>query len=389
VSRALFVSNGHGEAAIADRIAGECTRLMPSLQLEHLALVGNAASPSMPDVGPRRAMPSGGLIAMGNLPNIARDVRAGLIGLTLAQIGFLRSVRYGYQVAVAVGDIYALAMTSIVRAPLVFVGTAKSAHVARYGLLERRILGKSAACFVRDEATARQLAERGVRAEAANVIADLFADDDSRADDAVKGFDPALALLPGSRSSAYADGARLLAVTRELARLRPHLGAVLSISPGLEAAGFEAAARQAGWDVAPGTNAEIPFELKLEGSVRVRGWRGSLGPLFARATIVLGQAGTANEGAAAMGIPVAAFADERMGKPSWYRHRQQGLLGAALAVLPDQAADAAATVGALLDDPARRARMSQEGRARMGGRGAARRIAQRITQCAAAGDPVE
>ena len=40
----------------------------------------------MADVGPMCVMPSGGLIAMGNVRNIARDVRSGLIGLTLAQL---------------------------------------------------------------------------------------------------------------------------------------------------------------------------------------------------------------------------------------------------------------------------------------------------------------
>jgi len=117
VKRALFVSNGHGEAAIADRIAVELNAIAPGLQLDHLALVGDGVSESLHDVGPARAMPSGGLIAMGNVRNIARDVRSGLLGLTLAQFRFLRGARGRYDAAAAIGDTYALLMASIARAP--------------------------------------------------------------------------------------------------------------------------------------------------------------------------------------------------------------------------------------------------------------------------------
>ena len=40
----LFVTNGHGEAAIAERIAAEVEPLAPQLRLDHLALVGDAGS---------------------------------------------------------------------------------------------------------------------------------------------------------------------------------------------------------------------------------------------------------------------------------------------------------------------------------------------------------
>jgi uncharacterized protein (TIGR03492 family) len=100
--------------------------------------------------------------------------------------------------------------------------------------------------------------------------------------------------------------------------------------------------------------------------------------LLKDATLVLGQAGTANEGAAAAGVPVVAFARDRATNDRWYRRRQRGLLGDALAVLTGNAADAARGVCDILDDSARRRQMSETGRARMGAAGAARRIADRI-----------
>jgi len=107
VSALLFVTNGNGEIAIADRIAEEVHAVAPSLEIEHLALVGRSRSQFMRDVGPQDVMPSGGLIAMGNVRNIVRDMRGGLVGLTLAQRRFLLNARGRYDRTIAVGDIFA------------------------------------------------------------------------------------------------------------------------------------------------------------------------------------------------------------------------------------------------------------------------------------------
>jgi uncharacterized protein (TIGR03492 family) len=384
VTRVLFVSNGHGEAAIADRIASELRLMMTGAELDHLALVGDIRSEYLTDVGPRRALPSGGLIAMGNVPNIARDVAAGLLGLTYAQYRFLRASRRWYAVAVAIGDAYALLMASIARLPTIFVGTAKSVNVAPYGPLEERLLRFARARFVRDEPTAQRLRERGLDVDpAANVIVDLFAGDadDARAQRAAGDFSPVLALFPGSRESAYEDAAFLTSVVRGLAAQRTSAGALLSIASSLDVQRFAAIAQRDGWTVDPGSDDVTPFALRDGDRTVVRAWRGSLAPLLARADLVLGQAGTANEAAAAAGIPVVAF-EHANDRGTWYRKRQRGLLGEALAIFPADLESAVADTGALLDDPLRRARMGEEGRARMGPPGGARRIAERIAEIA-------
>lgn len=375
----LFVTNGHGEAAIADRIASELRVLTPDARIDHLALVGEGPGGAMRDVGPRRVMPSGGLVAMGNVRNLVRDVRAGLVPLTWAQLSFLRSVRGRYDAAVAVGDVYALAMTRLARAPTVFVGSAKSVNVAPYGPVEERWLARASACFVRDEATASALRRHGLRAEVANAIVDLFkTDDDPNAARAVEGFEPALALFPGSRQEAYDDARFLLGLTRDLAVRRPGLGGVLSIAPGLDADRFAEDARRDGWRVRVADDDLLPFVLGSDSRDIVRAWRGTLGPLLARVALVLGQAGTANEAAAAAGVPVVAFEREHDRTARWYRRRQRGLLGDALEVFGGNRNDAVAGIEALLDDQHRRERMAEAGRARMGDAGGARQIAQRI-----------
>ena len=59
MKRILFVSNGHGEEAIAARLAHDLQGYC-EVQTDHLALVGESNHPSvMQQVGPRRAMPSG------------------------------------------------------------------------------------------------------------------------------------------------------------------------------------------------------------------------------------------------------------------------------------------------------------------------------------------
>jgi uncharacterized protein (TIGR03492 family) len=377
--RVLFVTNGHGEAAIAERIAVELEVVARDAQIDHLALVGDTPSQHLRDVGPRASMPSGGLIAMFNLRNIARDLRAGLLGLAAAQRRFLRRSRDAYDVAVVVGDVYALATALTLGKPTVFVGSAKSVAVAPYGRVEKRFLRRAAVCLVRDEATAQSLRADVPRVEVANAIVDLFATaDDPAAQRAVEGFAPALALFPGSRQNAYDDAAFLLDVTRRLAASSPALGAALSVARGLDAQRFAEEAARRGWQVRANADESVPFALVSGGREVVRAWRGELGPLLSRVALVMGQAGTANEAAAAAGVPIVAFERDGDRKASWYRRRQRGLLGDALAVFSERGEEPVAGVRAILADPPRRAHMSAVGRSRMGQAGGARRIAERV-----------
>lgn len=354
----LFVTNGHGEAAIAARIAEEVRALAP-LRTEHLALVGERlGGAAFPDVGPQRAMPSGGLVAMGNVRALLRDLGAGLLGLALRQIAFLARARGRYAVVVAVGDAFACAMARFARTPLVFVGTAKSVYVTPYGRGERAILRGARRVFVRDAATAAALREHGVPGEApGNVIVDLLA-----SDAAVEWRAPLrIALLPGSRERAYEDALRLAEVVAALRARSGPLDAVMSIAPGLDRARFAPA-------LARGP---------------VRPWEGPFGALLRGATLVVGQSGTANEAAAAEGIPVVALDLHDARRDAWYRLRQRGLLGDALLVVPGEPEAAAGAIAALLADAPRRARMAAVGRERMGGPGGARAIAAAIAELAA------
>jgi uncharacterized protein (TIGR03492 family) len=364
----LFVSNGHGEISIAERIARELRGLMPGGELDHLALVGTAPAGILRPVGPQRAMPSGGLVAMGNVRALARDVRAGFVRLLFGQLAFLRREGRRYDALVAVGDVYALGLSLAAGVRTVFVGTAKSVYVAPYGPFERRVLARAVRVFVRDRATAERLRGEGVPAEApGNVIADLVGDSAPAAPGEWIG------VLPGSRQEAYGDGVRLARVVRALGALAP-VEALFSVAPRLEPQRFATAFAGDGWTVT-GAGELGPFEAR-DGGARLVAWRGEIGPLLRASRLVLGQAGTANEAAAASGVPIVALVEE--GPEPWYRMRQRRLLGDAVKAVPADPAAAAAAVTALLADGAELARMGTIGRERMGGPGGAAAIAAAV-----------
>ena len=149
----LFVSNGNGERAIAERIARELRGLVrPSLALDHLALVGvPSANGTLATVGPSRTMPSGGLVAMGNVRAFACDLRAGFVTLLLQQLTFLRGPGSRYRCVVAVGDVYALLLARLTRRHRRSAGEhdcrsarrrARTAGRVRGRRLDRRLTGK-------------------------------------------------------------------------------------------------------------------------------------------------------------------------------------------------------------------------------------------------------
>jgi hypothetical protein len=249
----------------------------------------------------------------------------------------------------------------LARRPLIFVGTAKSVYVAPYGALERTIIRRARRIFVRDAATADALRARAVPAEApGNVIVDLLASDERYPWSAAV----RVAILPGSRERAYADAAHIAAIVDAVAVALPEssLEAAISIAPSLDAARF----------------ASLPARFP-----HVATWSGPFGALLPGATLAIGQAGTANEAAAACGVPVVALelVDDR--RRGWYRMRQERLLDDALAIVPGASAAAVPALVALLNDPARLERMREAGRRRMGPPGGARAIAQAIVEAAA------
>ncbi len=377
----LLVSNGFGETAIATYVARALRTSDPTARVELFPLVGRAPADAFPfGVGPQADMPSGGLIAYWNVRNLARDVAAGLGGLTVRQYAFLRSQRQR-DVIVAVGDIFCLAMClSAAKRPTIFVATAKSDRVAPHSRLECAIARGAAAAFTRDEPTAASLRAAGVRAQyAGNIMMDgvaLTGQNLGRRHDAI-----VFAVLPGSRADAPASAAAQIERLRRIASLLGGRGrtvqAFFSIAPSVDASALQDAIKAAGFELSEISNGDGVVAQGMQANLEIALVRGAFGDMLAAADIVLGQAGTANEQAAGLGKPViaAAQAGEAPDRMLWYRMRQKRLLGEALLVLPAAPSDFAAEVVRLIDDPSRMRHMAQVGRERMGDPGGAAAVA--------------
>jgi uncharacterized protein (TIGR03492 family) len=359
-----------------------------SARIEHLALVGRLPQDAWPPpAGPQQAMPSGGLVSHGNVRNVLRDVRAGLLRLALRQFAYLARQRRR-DVIVAVGDVYCLAVClAFARRPAVFVATAKSQYVTPHSKLECLIARRARMTFARDAATAAALVRCGVAAKwAGNAMMDGLEDN---------GLEPPLradainiGVLPGSRADAPENLSRSVRRLRKIAALLGPRGkrvqALVSLAPSADTARMIAALAEQGLAVLPAQPQTGIVAQAEEDGLSVLAVKGRFGWLLRRSDIVLGQAGTGNEQAAGLGRPVIAAleAGESPAKVGWYRMRQQRLLGDALLVAPRDDDRFALETVRLLDDAARRERMAQAGRERMGPPGAAPLIADAVLQIA-------
>jgi len=132
--RVLCLSNGHGEDVIGVRILQALQQLPNAPKLAALPLVGEGwpyQKLGIPLIGPAKAMPSGGFIYMDGGRQLARDIRGGLLQLTLAQFRAVRQWTAQGGSILAVGDIVPLLIAYFSGAPYAFVGTAKSEYYLR------------------------------------------------------------------------------------------------------------------------------------------------------------------------------------------------------------------------------------------------------------------
>src|SRR5579872_749847 len=375
----LLVSNGYGEAAISGYIAHAIRLLEPAARVEHFPQVGVGSPDDWPPaIGPRRSMPSGGLVTNWNWRALLRDLGSGLAMLTLAQARFLGQQRQRDAI-VAVGDVYCLALCLVfARRPTIVVATAKSDYVAPHSGLERMWMRRARIVFARDEATAASLRGNGINAVyAGNVMMDGLTTsgvDLRLVPDALR-----VAILPGSRADAAANAADMVArVAAVASRLSPRAVQVfVSVAPGVQAEEVVERLRSAGFTLAAGSNGVIAASGR-QGNLAISIVRGAFADLVAASDVVFGQAGTANEQAAGLGRPVIAAAEpgERPDKMRWYRMRQKRLLGDAVAVLPAERDAFVAKAVALLQDANSLAVMAAAGRERMGQSGGAEAVAR-------------
>lgn len=381
----LVLTNGHGEDLIGARLAtatqaahGETDG--GELRVVAYPIVGLGdplAAAGFELLEPRRELPSGGL-TMHHPRLLLADVGAGIVSLTLRQAGSLRRSR---PTAVLVaGDAYAQALAALVRAPRAVYQPLVSVHQSegaprlawqrlfmdRIRAPELWLLRAAERVYARDEATAAHLRARGVsRARyLGNPMMDHLVPAPAAGEEVPKERAAWVALLPGSRG--YRERALDVMLAALSAWRGPALVAEVAWAHGATPAPPE------GW-VAAGDDVWHSEAGNVSARVRL----GAFAEVLATADAVVGTAGTANEQAAGLGLPVVAFP-----VPPDYGEAflagQRRLLGAALEVTePTSGAVTAALQRALYDRERRRA-AAREGPARMGGQGASERIGSEL-----------
>ena len=133
-----------------------------------------------------------------------------------------------------------------------------------------------------------------------------------------------------------------------------------------------------GWEVVPAPSRMPGLTAALRrGSSQLWLLEGRFGDVLASADLALGTAGTGNEQAAGLGLPVVSFPLE----PHYTRaflDNQRRLLGPALRVVADDPGAVAAALAELAGDAAMRRRVGAEGRRRMGPGGGSSAIASDV-----------
>ena len=404
--RLLCLSNGHGEDIIAVRILQEL-RQSTQINITALPLVGEGRAYTqlgIPLIGSVQAMPSGGFIYMDGR-QLVRDVRGGLIQLTLEQIKAVRSWAKQGGVILAVGDIVPLLFAWASGTNYAFVGTAKSEYYLRdeHGTLPRRSLFNSLegwsgsvylpwerwlmsrqnckAVFPRDSLTTKTLQKWDIPAfDLGNPMMDQldavtlqFYTSDAEQERSLN-----ITLLPGSRPpEAYANWEQMIIAVTDLIetlseRSLLFLGAIapsLSLEPLcqiLVKAGFQQVNSES-----PLSDITLTFKHKNASLILTQH---AYNDCLQLGDMAIAMAGTATEQFVGLGKPAIAFPGKGPQFTYTFAEAQTRLLGASL-ILVDQPTQVADAVQSLLGDPDRIQLIADNGWRRMGKPGAARRIA--------------
>lgn len=385
----LFISNGHGEDAIATSIIREYLEIKEN-DVFAFPLVGEGDAYNkigVNVVGPRKTMPSEGLSGWTNPVNCIKDLKQGLVNLFARQGKFLQDIRGNVSVVVAVGDILPVIMAQLfVKKSIVFIGTAKSDYVSGYYWWERIWLRNCAKVFTRDEETKNSLRLGNIPAYyEGNAMMDNL--EPRGVDFGIKEDEIVITFLPGSRENAYNDFSIMLAAIERLSKEPLKFRFLTAIPGSLNIDRIKGVIPLQRWSEMSnmishdnGVVGEYSLKERTDGGITLLLIKGYFADILSACRLVIGQAGTGNEQAAGLGKPVIAF-DPLAGKElKWYRRRQKKLLGDAVSVVLNVPEIIAKEAMAIITDRDKEQVMIKTGKTRMGEPGASLRMAESIKE---------
>ncbi|MEQ8224329.1 MAG: lipid-A-disaccharide synthase-related protein [Candidatus Eremiobacterota bacterium] len=375
----LFISNGYGEDSVAALLIEEL-RKRKVVNIKVLPLVGIGEIFDFPDVeilGPRVNLPSGGLIN-NNLSALIKDIKAGLLTLTLKQIDILR--KSSFDLIICVGDRYPVILAGLfTSSPLIFVAIAQSVYGSGYSLFEKLLMkGRVNMVFPRDAETDMALNKWGISSRfLGNPMMDTFPVLPCNID--IPASAGVITILPGSRSEIWYNTKISLSVCRRIYSLNRDIIFLMALSQRVLLEEFYAYISKEGWNVSE--DKDVTHLVHSDGT-EVKMSQKYFGYMINRADAVLGQGGTANEQAAGLGKPVVTFwSPERQVRPSFMKH-QKSLLGDSLIIVSPEPEIIAEKLLELLKNPVKAHELGQIGSARMGGRGGGNKIVDYIIEFA-------
>ncbi|MCS7067620.1 MAG: lipid-A-disaccharide synthase-related protein [Meiothermus sp.] len=385
----LIISGGNAE----DLIGATLCQHLEGLSLAALPLVGAGRRYEgrvERILGPRTQMPSGGF-PFNSLDNLLADLRAGFHLEILRQIQAAQLARREVRAVAVVGDAYALAIGVLAsnwgRLPLFHLQPQISHYywggrsvwerlrqpnqfaAEDYMFYERWMHRFVRAVYVRDPLSEQRAHRLGLHK--ARFVGSMAMDTLPPPERDLSGLldgRPVLVLLPGTRG----DVRFSLPLMLQSAALLPEMQGLVAW-----AGDFSQVPLAEGWSLSV---LDDHTALAQQGPHRVWLLRGAFSAILHVGQVAIGTAGTANEQAAGMGIPVVAFPTP--GPQYIYPNalRQSRLLGKALRLVQPKTEVVAETVRAFLTDEQAREAARKEGLERNGPRGALPHIAQEIRQ---------
>jgi len=384
----LFISNGYGEDTIAARIIEELLKLPYPLTIKALPLVGEGKAYNrlkIKVIGPRKIIPSGGFVGI-NPFLLFKDIRAGWLKVFKECIDVLRSERKLTDFVVCVGDVFLILLSSFfVKKPIVFLPTAKSDYtkgMKEHYKIEKWLIKRLCRLVIpRDRKTASSLQDFNINAVyVGNVMMDCLSI--TNEDFGVKAAQYKVGILPGSKEEAYDNFTIVLdaitLITQEMFS-SGKVAFLLSLPSSLD---LKKLSRKPGWKLTFNNFSEkdkgIVASLTSDGGAFVKIIRGRFGDVVHSSQVIIGLAGMANEQAVGLGKPVVSFPGRGPQITKKFLYIQRLLLGEAISIVDRNAKSVAKEVCSLLVDPHRLNNMAKIGRERMGGPGAAKRVAELI-----------
>ncbi|RIH84632.1 lipid-A-disaccharide synthase-related protein [Calidithermus roseus] len=381
----LFISNGNAEDIIGSHLAQ-----LIRMPVQALPLVGRGEAYERAGaevIGPKQELPSGGF-PFGSAKNLVADLRAGFISQNLKQWSTAWKSARKCSAVVVIGDAYALliAVTFAKAKPIFHLNPLISSHYLEGQTLRQRLarlneIGaedflwyerwaqrRAKAVYVRDSASEDRLRKLGIpHARFYGSFAMDILPPPTRSLAGIVDGRPVLALLPGSRGDVAFSLPRMLEATLHLPELQPLVA---------WASSFEGVKVPEDWTL---TLKGEEMAIAEKGAHRVVLLRGYFSEILHQAKVALGTAGTANEQAAGLGVPVVGFPSHGPQYTMRFAQRQARLLGKALTLAQPYPPDIARAIREVLEEE-RYSIASTAGKERIGPPGALPRIAAEITE---------